>query len=117
VLDEATMDRIEALVRDWRTEVVVPLRAIRRRLKGPVGEFEPTATSTLRNEVKRIELAAERLQQEKLESSLSKDGVGAGGRSRGDCARQNVALYLERLGSTGDARGVVLISAFEGLSR
>jgi len=63
-----TAGRIEALVaatRDWQGEVVRPLRAVRRWLKGQDG------ASALREAIQAQELEAERLQQHLLWQKLS----------------------------------------------
>jgi len=111
-LDDEAIDRIEATVREWRTEVVIPLRAIRRRLKEPIGVFEPRLTSDLRDEVKRIELASERLQQDTLESELPVAIIAGLAPHVDDVARQNLLRYLRRLGSPNDAAVATILTAF-----
>jgi uncharacterized protein (TIGR02444 family) len=101
--------RLDASIAPWRTEVVEPLRAIRRRLKSGIGEI-PTATSEgLRNMVKKIELEAERLEQGRLEktaSSLGKPGV------RNEAASANLAAYEAHLGALPDAPKALVLKAF-----
>ncbi|WP_448207339.1 TIGR02444 family protein [Azospirillum sp. sgz302134] len=57
--------RIDAAVAPWRAEVVRPLRAVRRRVKGE--------DAALYDRLKAAELAAERIQQDRLyaESGLT----------------------------------------------
>ncbi len=57
-LSVETLGRIDAAVSDWRLEVVRPLRAVRRRLKGE--------DEALYQRLKAVELAAERIQQDRL---------------------------------------------------
>jgi len=57
---------IVAAVEDWRTGVVVPLRAARRSLRSPPGSIDDNLAAALRRQVKKAELEAERLQQEAL---------------------------------------------------
>jgi uncharacterized protein (TIGR02444 family) len=57
-LDAAALAEAEALVRDWRAQVVQPLRAVRRWLKG--------RDEALRAQVAAQELAAEQRQQAML---------------------------------------------------
>jgi uncharacterized protein (TIGR02444 family) len=117
LLEERDVARLQALAEPWRQTVVLPLRALRRALKAPVGVFEPQATASLRNEVKRIELAAERLQQETLERLAA---AGALGRACSDpalCASTHLALYAERIGAPPAgpiARLLELFRAFQG---
>lgn len=83
--------RIDGLVKEWRDEVVKPLRAIRRRLKtGPLPA--PTKeTETLRNGVKGVELSSEKIELAILEAEG--EVLIASGRLSGD-ASGNLALAL-----------------------
>lgn len=85
--------RIEALTAPWREAVVVPLRGVRRVLKGRIGVFEPQASARLRSEVKRIELAAERQQQETLEQLAAPQSLGTPCDDALACARTHLELY------------------------
>lgn len=56
-------DDIEAacdVARAWSETTIAPLRAVRRTLKGPIPDLDPAAREAVRNQVKAIELAAER---------------------------------------------------------
>lgn len=57
-LTAAELERIDSTVAPWRAEVVRPLRAVRRRVKGE----DPA----LYDRLKAAELAAERVQQDRL---------------------------------------------------
>ena len=94
-----SIERIEAVAAEWRSAVIVPLREIRRRLKGPIGVFEVTVTADLRNDVKRIELRAERLEQEALERLCPLDTAQPDAGAALDIARANMAAYASRLGA------------------
>lgn len=68
----------------WRHEVIVPLRQLRTRLKTGPAPAPDAATEMLREEVKRLELDAERLQQDVLaqwvkEQALARTRAGHGG--------------------------------------
>ena len=95
-LDAAAVAALDAAVRDWRDEVVVPLRAVRRRLKEEAGE----APQALRTTVKGAELAAERLEQRALAAAL---GAVPGPHAPHDAARAaaaaNLAHYLAPRGA------------------
>jgi uncharacterized protein (TIGR02444 family) len=97
LLSAADVERIDALAAPWRESVVVPLRSVRRALKAAVGEFHPADTAALRTEVKRIELAAERLQQEKLES-MAAAMPGAACDDAAACARIHLKCYARHVG-------------------
>ncbi len=91
----------ETLVRQaavWQREVVAPLRAVRRRLKKPVGCVLPEAAVSLRQAVKASELEAERMEQEMLQAVLHTVG-GLDGREadRAGLARRNLLAYLKFL--------------------
>jgi uncharacterized protein (TIGR02444 family) len=53
-------------VRAWRELTIIPIRDVRRKLKGAPTLVEPGIQEAFRNRVKAVELEAERLQQEAL---------------------------------------------------
>ena len=61
---------IDASIKAWREIAVVPLRTLRRRLKTGVEPIAAADSEALRSAVKRIELEAERIEQEWLERSV-----------------------------------------------
>jgi len=70
-LSESELQRTDTRVREWREEVIRPLRAVRRRLKtgpfpAPSGE-----TEALRNSVKAAELNSEKIELALLEEEGS----------------------------------------------
>jgi uncharacterized protein (TIGR02444 family) len=101
--------RLDRAVAPWRSEVVEPLRALRRRLKGGIGETPPASSEGLRNMVKKVELEAERLEQARLESELSATGQAA---PREVAAKANLLAYSAHLGRLPDAPKSVLLQAF-----
>ena len=63
-------DDVEAAVdaaRSWHGAAIEPLRAVRRLLKKPISDMEDGPRLTLRDQVKAVELAAERGLLEALE--------------------------------------------------
>lgn len=66
VLDEETAEAAVDISRAYADSVVEPLRAVRRRLKGPVGDMETSHREALRTRVKALELEAERTQMKAL---------------------------------------------------
>jgi uncharacterized protein (TIGR02444 family) len=57
------VDGMDAAVTAWRREAVVPLRAIRRRLKQPLANVAGAHAELLRTQVKSAELFAEQIEQ------------------------------------------------------
>jgi len=53
---------MDAAVRAWRTEAIIPLRALRRRLKLRFGPIEGEYAEVLRSKVKEAELLAEQIE-------------------------------------------------------
>jgi uncharacterized protein (TIGR02444 family) len=84
---------------EWGKGIVAPLRAARRALK-PLEARSPE-TAALRAEVKKAELAAEKLMQEALERCLPSGGSG------GD-PRATAAANFEALGLVGERRSEAL---------
>lgn len=105
--------RIEAEVRAWRDGVVVPLRAARRNLRAPIGRIDRDAAEVLRADAKRIELQAERIQQETLDRLFPVLSVGTSAPSREQAAQANLAAYGGRLGGIPDELLAPLLRAFE----
>ena len=105
--------RIDAEVRAWRDEVVKPLRSVRRALRSTIGASDSSLAQSLRTEVKRIELEAERIQQETLERIFPPSGIGVTAPSRGKAGRTNVAAYQAYLGRLPDAPVASLLQAFD----
>ena len=73
MLSRVDMHSIVDAVENWRLQVVVPLRSVRRILKEPAhaagkgaSAFDSAAALALREKIKVAELEAERLQQEAL---------------------------------------------------
>ncbi len=92
-LERADVARIDALVRAWRDTAVVPLRTLRRQLKSGIPPIPITATDALRSAVKRIELDAERIEQEWLEHHAPVTSLGRPAPSQTAAARANLAAY------------------------
>jgi len=105
--------RLDAEIAPWRTEVVEPLRALRRRLKTGIGDVPPAASEPLRNMVKKVELEAERLEQGRLENLALSLGKPA---SREAAARANVAAYADYLGPLPAGSRDAVLAAFFGPS-
>jgi uncharacterized protein (TIGR02444 family) len=91
-LSNGTAAELEAKIGPWRDATVIPIRALRRALRTPPPVVEAGAAEAFRTHVKRVELEAERLQQQtmyELASSLAFESASA----PGDAARQSIAAY------------------------
>ncbi|GGC97429.1 TIGR02444 family protein [Aquisalinus flavus] len=78
---------------DWAARVTIPLRGVRRWLKGRDLPASTEAVNTLRNEVKAQELAGERISQEMLEG-MTRVAAGNGAASA-DGPETLFRLYLD----------------------
>ena len=104
--------RIDALVARWRDEIVLPLRHMRRALKNGVAPCPVDSTAALRSSIKRIELDAERIEQETIERLAAVQSTGTHTTSRSDAARANLGAYGQLLGSLPAAPVKTLLDAF-----
>jgi uncharacterized protein (TIGR02444 family) len=72
---EETIEAACDTARAWQSTTIAPLRAVRRTLKTPVPDLETDARLAVRDQVKAIELAAERYLLESLQA-LSPEPAG-----------------------------------------
>lgn len=107
VLDDA--------VRGWRALTIIPIRDIRRALKGAPTFVEAGKQEAFRTRVKALELEAERLQQEAL-YGRSRSLPRSNGAPPPAAARANLAAYEELLGTRLPEAAVDrLLRAFAGV--
>jgi len=90
--DAPAMARLGALTADWTAEIVQPLRAVRRALKGGFEAMPEAGCAALRDAVAALELDAERLEQDVLAAALPPPAPGA--TSPSTLAGANLELYL-----------------------
>jgi len=74
-IDGDTFAHLSEAVSVWQKEVVVPLRAARVRLRKPPRSVSPNAAGALRDQIKEIEFAAERIELDVLADSLVRSPV------------------------------------------
>ena len=67
----ADVKAIADKVRPWQIEVIGPIRALRRKLKGDAPLLDKGSAELFRTRIKAIELEAERLQQETMYAMAS----------------------------------------------
>jgi uncharacterized protein (TIGR02444 family) len=99
-LDNHQLTEAEQATRSIRTGVVEPLRALRRNLKHSPDQ----GVQQLREEVKRLELAGERLVQTRLARLAEEFAVSGSTEDRRSAAFANLSLFIgaEKAG-TGEA--------------
>src|SRR5689334_18338012 len=68
VKDAELLARAAAATRAWDATALTPLRDVRRALKAPLPPVDDKARLAFREEVKRLELASERLLMETLDT-------------------------------------------------
>lgn len=101
----AQLDAAFAAAADWHREIVRALRAVRRRLKSPVGPVDPGLAQALRARVQKIEIDAEHIEQLALADAAGArpaDPARAAELRAGDAAR-HCAAYFRRLGASPGA--------------
>ena len=115
LLAEAEVKKLDDQVRDWRSLTIIPMRDVRRKLKGAPTLVEPMKQEAFRTKVKAIELDAERLQQEALYAFTQSGPLGKQAEPPA-AARANVAAYERVTGLSFPKKAVeLLIGAFDGI--
>ena len=95
--DETGVRALDAAIAPWREEMVRPIRALRRALKTTAYLPDAEAQESFRNQVKKIELNAEKLQQTVLEGNAPvADHTGLDPR---EAATRSLAAYAAVLGT------------------
>ncbi|MFD2181973.1 TIGR02444 family protein [Rhodoplanes azumiensis] len=97
-LGGAAMQRVRDEAAGWARDVVVPLRAVRRRLKDAPPLVEAAAAQAFRSEVKRLELEAERLEQEAL-FGLAATLPAEDGKPPETAVRANIETLAQTMGA------------------
>ncbi len=101
-------------VRPWQTDVIGPIRDLRRRLKTDAPLLEKGAAELFRTRIKAIELESERLQQEAMYALADKLNFDPAG-SVEEAARANIEAYRGALGRPFTAAAVdTLVGALRG---
>lgn len=110
-IDRIDAAHIDASIKGWREIAVIPLRTLRRKLKTGIEPVSVDDTESLRSAVKRIELAAERIEQESLERNVPAATVGVQAKTEAAAAQANLAAYGALLNGLPDAPVAVLLDA------
>jgi uncharacterized protein (TIGR02444 family) len=115
LLSADEVKRLDDQVRGWRNLTIIPIREVRRKLKGARTLIDHGKQEAFRNKVKAAELEAERLQQEAL-YALAQSGPLGKQAAPSAAARSNVSAY-ERIMNVTFPRSAldVLVGAFDSL--
>ncbi len=114
-LSAANVKDLDAAVRDWRQLTIVPIRDVRRKLKGAATLVEANKQESFRTKIKAVELEAERLQQEALYSRSRSAPLGSEAAPEA-AARTNLAAYEQVLAVRFPKAALGrLVSAFDGV--
>jgi uncharacterized protein (TIGR02444 family) len=107
--------KLDDKVRDWRNLTIIPIREVRRKLKGARTLVDPGKQEAFRNKVKAIELEAERLQQEALYAFAESAPLGKHAEPSA-AAHGNVSAYERIMNVTFPRSAIdVLLGAFDSL--
>jgi uncharacterized protein (TIGR02444 family) len=108
--------KLDDAVRDWRNLTIVPIRDIRRKLKGARTIVDSAAQEVFRNKVKAVELDAERLQQAALFAFTQGGPLGREAEPQA-AAHGNIAAYEHIIGARFAKNAVdVLLAAFDSIA-
>jgi len=109
-LSRDAIEEVDRAAAPWRSDVIAPIRAIRTRMKLPVGEVTVDQAADIRNMIKAAELEAELLQIDVL-YAMMEELPGQDGRDadRAGLIRGNVVRYLglKRITGSDVPRGSV----------
>ena len=91
---------------------MAPLRAVRRTLRGDVGQVTAGSAVALRTRIQAVELEAERVQQAVLQGLGPAPGAAARAAAEAAVAA-NIGFYLRRLGAAASSppTGLIAVAA------
>jgi uncharacterized protein (TIGR02444 family) len=96
-LQAAEVRTLADKVRAWQTEVVVPIRNLRRLLKSPPPLLDKGVAELFRAKIKAVELESERLQQEAM-FALAPSLRGEPAETVGEAAEASLVNYQSVMG-------------------
>jgi uncharacterized protein (TIGR02444 family) len=116
MLSADEVKKLDATIKSWRELTIIPIRDMRRKLKGAKTFVDPAKQEALRDKVKAVELEAEKLQQEALYAFTQTGPLGKPSEPPA-AARGNVAAFERAMGASFPKASVdVLVNAFDGLT-
>ena len=101
---------LDEKVRSWRELTIVPVRDVRRKLKGAATLVEPDRQEAFRDKVKAVELEAEQLQQQALYGFTTSSPLGVQAAPRA-AARANITAYEGAIGRSFPKHAAELLAA------
>ena len=108
--------KLDPTIKSWRELTIIPIRDMRRKLRGAKTFVDPAKQEALRDKVKAVELEAEKLQQEALYAFTQTGPLGKPAEPPA-AARGNVAAFERAVGASFPKASVdVLVNAFDGLA-
>jgi uncharacterized protein (TIGR02444 family) len=115
LLSPGEVKKLDDQVRSWRELTIIPIRDVRRNLKGAATLVAPGEQEAFRTKVKAIELEAERQQQQALYAFTQSGPLGKPAAPPA-AARANVAAYESGLDLSFPKKAVdVLLGAFDAI--
>lgn len=100
--EPAALDAAFAAAEAWHAEIVRALRAVRKRLKTPVGAADPGLAQALRARLQALEIDAEHVEQLALAAgpaAAAPARAGLDADARANHAARHAAAYFRRLGA------------------
>ncbi len=97
---------IDRQVSAWRTEIVQPLRAIRRKLKDAALGIDGSTQENFRSKVKKLELHSEKIEQDYLSSIRLSEMTTM---QPTDAARRNLTEYAAFIGADPEQPSLELL--------
>lgn len=110
--------RLHGTIDAWHTEVVRPLRTLRKRLKEPIATEDRALALSLRQRIQNIEIDAEHIEQLMLGAALPDENAKMAASNNGlAAARVNLEAYLKLINAKLDENGreclkTILAAAF-----
>jgi len=91
-LSPEDLKAIEAVAEPWQSEVVRPLRALRRRLKGGFAPMPADRVESYRKRVNELEIEGEHI----VQNAMGQQPRGAAGNAPGSAVAANLKAYLKQ---------------------
>jgi uncharacterized protein (TIGR02444 family) len=104
-LSDEAVKALSDKVRSWQTDVIAPIRSLRRSLKDAPRLLDKGTAEVFRTKIKAIELEAERLQQEAM-AALVPELASEPATSVEQAARGQIAVYQAVLRRRFDAAAI-----------
>lgn len=109
------LDEAFAAAEAWHAEVVRALRAVRKRLKTPVGPADPGMAQALRARIQKVEIDSEHIEQLTLAArAVALTAQALDTETRADHAARNCADYFRRLGVSPGAADIGALATLIG---